>query len=354
MSYALLFPGQASQFVGMGRDLAGRWPAADRVYRIAEQASGLPLRRLCFEGPEDRLTRTANLQPAVVATSLAVLAAAYEEAGLDLNDRFPAVPAPPHAVAGHSAGDLDVADADFPAPPAPPLAVAGHSVGEYAALAAAGALTIAACLTLVAERGRLMESAAVANPGTMLALIGGDADSADNLCAAVRQAVPGSYLQVANHNSPGQTVIAGDLPGIDAARDAARDHGFRRALPIAVSGAFHSEAMRPAAAGLHAALEAVPISPPAVPLVANIDAEMKTDPDSIRAELAHQVTSPVRWADSIQNLAAAGVTTFLEIGPGNVLTRLTGRIVNDVRSESIAEAGAIPLLAAHLTGAEYQ
>ncbi len=329
MSYALLFPGQASQFVGMGRDLVERWPAAARVYDLAENASGLPLRRLCFEGPEDDLTHTANLQPAVVATSLAVLAAGYAEAGLAIADGFS--PAP------------------FPA-----LAVAGHSVGEYTALVAAGALSIPAAIALVAERGRLMEAAAEENPGTMLALIGGDDESAEQLCAAVRETIPGSYLQVANQNSPGQTVIAGDLPGIAAAGEAAREHGFRRALPIAVSGAFHSAAMRPAAAGLRAALEAVAISAPAVPVVANIDAEMKNDPEALREELAEQVVSPVQWTASIRWLGEAGVATFLEVGPGNVLSRLNGRILDDVRSESISEAGAVPSLAAHLTGSEAQ
>jgi [acyl-carrier-protein] S-malonyltransferase len=329
MSYALLFPGQASQYVGMGRDLAEQWPAANRVYDLAEQASGLPLRRLCFEGPEDELTRTANLQPAVVATSLAVLAAGYAEAGLSFED-------------------------GFPTPPSPPKAVAGHSVGEYTGLVAAGALSIPAAIALVAERGRLMEAASEENPGTMLALIGGDDDAAAALCAAVRDAVPGSYVQVANHNSPGQAVIAGDLPGIAAAGEAAREHGFRRALPIAVSGAFHSAAMQPAAARLRAALESVRISPPAIPVVANIDADMKTDPAALREELAEQVVSPVRWSDSIRALGEAGVETFLEVGPGKVLARLTGRILDGARSESIGDAEAIPLLAAHLSGTENQ
>ena len=329
MSYALLFPGQASQHVGMGRDLAERWLAADRIYDRAERASGLPLRRLCFEGPEDELTRTANLQPAVVATSLAVLAAAYAEAGLEVDESFPTAPNPPNAVAG-------------------------HSVGEYTALVAAGALSIPAAIALVAERGRLMEAASEANPGTMLALIGGDDDAAAALCAAVRKTVPGSYLQVANHNSPGQAVIAGDLPGIEAAAEAAREPGFRRALPIAVSGAFHSAAMQPAAAGLRAAVAAVAISAPAVPVVANIDAEMKTDPTALGEELAEQVVSPVRWSDSIRALGEAGVATFLEIGPGSVLARLNGRILDDARSESINDDEAIPSLAAHLTGTEDQ
>ncbi len=329
MRYALLFPGQASQFVGMGRDLIECWPAAGRVYQQAEQASGLPLQRLCFDGPEDELIRTANLQPAVVATSLAVLAAGYAEAGLEIDDSFPAAPAPP-------------------------IAVAGHSVGEYTALVAAGALSIPAAIALVAERGCLMEAASEANPGTMLALIGGDDESAQQLCAAVRESIPNSYLQVANYNSPGQTVIAGDLPGIAAAGEAARKHGIRHALPIAVSGAFHSAAMQPAAAGLRAALAAVAISPPATPVVANIDADMKTDSAALREELSEQVVSPVQWTASIRRLGDLGVATFFEVGPGNVLSRLNSRILDDERSESISGADAIPLLAAHLSRSDTQ
>ncbi len=326
MSYALLFPGQASQSVGMGRDLVERWPEASRVYDIAESAAGLPVRRLCFDGPEEELIRTVNLQPCVVATSLAVLAAAYAEAGLEIGDRFPPAPAPP-------------------------LAVAGHSVGEYAALAAAGSLAIGACLGLVAERARLMQRAADTNPGTMLALIGGDLENARRLCAAVREQIPGSYLQIANLNSPGQTVLAGDPAGIDAARAAAADHGFRRTMPIPVSGAFHSAAMEPAVHDLRAALARAEILDAAVPVVANIDADMKTDAGALRAELAGQVISPVRWSDSVASIAAAGVSTFMEVGPGDVLSRLTARIVPDAQSDAIGDAGAVPRLAARLVGA---
>ena len=325
MSYALLFPGQASQFVGMGADIVQAWPAAARVYDIAESAAGLPVRRLCFDGPEDELTRTSNLQPCVVATSLAVLAAAYAEAGLEIGDRFAPTPVPP-------------------------LAVAGHSVGEYAALAAAGSLTISACLALVAARARLMQEAADASPGTMLALIGGDPANAESLCAALRDQIPGSYLQVANLNSPGQTVIAGDLAGIAAARAAAADHGFRRALPIPVSGAFHSTAMEPAAEGLRAELADAEIFDAATPVVANIDAEMKTDAGALREELAGQVTSPVQWSDSVTNMAAAGVSTFVEVGPGSVLSRLVGRIVPDAHTASVGVTDTVPLLSTFLLG----
>ncbi len=325
MSYALLFPGQASQFVGMGSDLVETWPAADRVYEIAESAAGLPVRRLCFDGPEDELTRTSNLQPCVVATSLAVLAAAYAEAGLEIGDRF----APTSA---------------------PPMAIAGHSVGEYAALAAASSLTISACLALVAARARLMEEAADANLGTMLALIGGDHERAERLCTTVRERISGSYLQVANLNSPGQTVIAGDLAGIDAARAAAVDHGFGRALPIPVSGAFHSAAMEPAAEGLRAELSDAEFFDGAIPVVANIDAEMKTDAGALREELAGQVTSPVRWSDSITNMAAAGVSTFVEVGPGNVLSGLVRRIVANSHTESVGDADTVPVLSTFLLG----
>ena len=325
MKYSLIFPGQASQFVGMGSDLVERWPEAARIYDIAESTAGIPVEKLCFKGPEEELVRTSNLQPCVVATSLAILAAAYSEANLNVGDRFTGVPFPP-------------------------FAVAGHSVGEYSALAAAGVITISTCLSLVAERGRLMQGASDSNPGTMLALLGGTSDSAEELCSAIKLKVSGSYLQVANLNSPGETVIAGDLPGIELARRLASEYGFRRAIPLSVSGAFHSPAMAPAAHGLRRIMLEAVFFEPVVPIVANIDAAMKSDVCAVRKELAEQIISPVCWAESMATISATGVTRFYEVGPGQVLSRLARRIVPDACCEAVGTAEAVPKLAASLIG----
>lgn len=325
VKYSLIFPGQASQRVGMGSDLIGRWPEAARIYDIAEDAAGIPVGKLCFEGPEEELVRTANLQPCVVATSLAILAAAYSEANLNIGDCFASAPFPP-------------------------FAVAGHSVGEYSALAAAGVITISTCLSLVAERARLMQRAADSNPGTMLALLGGTVESAEELCSAIRLKVPGSYLQVANLNSSGETVIAGDLPGIEMARRLASEYGSRRAIPLSVSGAFHSPAMAPAAHGLRRVVSEAVFSEPVMPIVGNIDAAMMSDMSEVREELAEQIVSPVRWAESMTTISASGVTCFYEVGPGQVLSRLAKRIVPDIRCEAVGTAKAVPKLAAYLIG----
>lgn len=311
----------------MGMAVAAGWPAADRVYEIAEQATGRPLRRLCFEGPAEELLQTVNLQPSVVTTSLAILAAAVQEAGGEIGERF----------------DLAVL-------PGPPSFLAGHSVGEYSALAAGGAIAIRQCLELVEERGRLMERAGSRRPGSMLALIGGSAMAAEEFCADIRDRVSGSYIGVANLNAPDQVVLAGDLESIGLAAKEAAARGFRRAIPLAVAGAFHSVAMLPAAAGLNNRLPALEIEAPRLPVISNIDARALADPAAIRRELAAQVSSPVRWADSIAHMAANGVADFWEVGPGQVLTGLARRIVAGGAATAIGDPEGVARLAARLKG----
>ena len=322
-----MFPGQASQFVGMGLEVASRWAAADRVFDIADEATGIPVRRLCFQGPEDELVRTANLQPCVVATSIATLAAACEAAGISPDDGF-----------------------DLTAFAAPPAFVAGHSVGEYSALAATGSLSVHDCLEVIAFRGRAMENAGSQRPGAMLALVAGSPDDAGRLCSDIRGEIDGSYIDIANYNSSDQVVIAGDIESMDRASRKATDYGFRRALPIPVSAAFHSAAMLPAAAELQNRLLAVLLDEPSIPIVGNIGAEPLEAVGSIRHELSAQVASPVRWSESVAYMASHGTKDFFEVGPGQVLSRLINRGEVEVQAVPIGDPTGVKMLADRLTG----
>lgn len=311
----------------MGREIAAAWPAAARVFDVAEEATGIPIRRLCFEGPEDQLVKTSNLQPCVVACGLATLAASLSEAGYATTDTF---------ALGRVAS--------------PPSFLAGHSVGEYAALAASGALAIRDCLALVAQRGRSMLDASQRRPGAMLALLGGSAAAASKLCSDIRDKIDGSYLDVANLNAPDQTVIAGDLESIAKAAQAAPHRGFRRAVPLLVAGAFHSAAMLPAGEELARRLTAVAIESPSVSVIGNIDARPLGDAASVRQELSAQVASPVRWSDSVALIASLAVSEFFEVGPGQVLTRLVPRIAEGVNAFAIGDPAGVERLAARLKG----
>ena len=327
MTYALLFPGQASQYVGMGREVASEWESADRVFEIADACTGLPVRRLCLEGPAEELVMTVNLQPCVVATSIAMLAAACEEAGL----RQP--------------GAFDLGRFRYP-----PAFAAGHSVGEYSALAASGALSVKDCLELVAFRGRAMEEAGRRRPGTMLALLSGSTGAANRLCRDIRESVSGSYLDIANYNSPEQVVVAGDLASVALARRRASEYGFRRALPLRVSAAFHSSAMLPAWARMEERLLAVSLGEPGIPVVGNIDARPLEDAAAVRRELSAQVASPVRWADSVGYIESNGVRDFVEVGPGQVLSRLTARSVDGAKAVTAGDVDGVRKLARRLEG----
>ena len=322
----------------MGADIFRASPAAQRVFAIADSAVGFPLSSLCFEGPEETLRETANTQPAIVATSLALLAALQEAAGAET----PADGEPPVTR------------------PFTPAFVAGHSVGEYAALAAAGALGIGDTLRLVRERGRLMHQEGTVCPSGMAAVLGMDAATLDEVCAEAtretlaalgddQRAHPGAgRVVLANDNAPGQIVISGEQRALDRAMELARARGAKRVVPLSVSGAFHSPVMAPAAAGLAEAVSVAPLCDAAVPLVANITARPLTSATDLRAELARQIESPVQWTRSVEYMAAQGVDTFVEIGSGQVLAGLIKRIAKGAATLSIGSAEDIAASVARL------
>jgi [acyl-carrier-protein] S-malonyltransferase len=296
---AWVFPGQGSQSVGMGRDLAARFPAARASYDEADAALGFPISQICWDGPEDELTRTSNQQPAMVVTSIASLRAL-----LTTN----VLPEPDY--------------------------VAGHSLGEYSALVAAGALQLGDAVRLVRRRGELMEQF---GHGGMVAVIGLDDE-------ALRVVANESGAEVANFNAPGQTTLSGTDEALEVAAIAAKARGARRVIRLAVNGAFHSTLMQPVADQLAADIDRTPISKPTVPLVSNVNAEPIAHPDDIRRELVEQITASVQWTRSVETMVELGVTHFYELGAGNVLTGLISRIdksVTALASEKIfAEAAA--------------
>ena len=292
MADAVIFPGQGSQAVGMGKALAERFAAARAVFEEVDAALGQNLSRLAFEGPEAELTLTANAQPALMAVSLAALRVLESETGFDLPR-----------------------DAAF---------VAGHSLGEYSALAAAGSFAIADAARLLRIRGEAMQHAVPVGTGAMAALIGLDFEAAAALAA---QAAAGEVCQAANDNSAGQVVISGARAAVERAMGMAKAHGAKRALLLPVSAPFHCALMRPAADVMGAALAKVTIAPPKVPLVANVTAQAISDPDEIRRCLIAQVTGTVRWRESVVFMAEHGVTRFIEVGSGKVLSGLVKRIV---------------------------
>ncbi len=340
---AFIFPGQGSQAVGMGADVYRASPAARAIFNAADTAIGFALSRLCFEGPEDALRETINTQPALVTTSLALLAALQEAAGA------PAV--------------ADGAEPPLRAPLTPAW-LAGHSVGEYAALVAAGALDVAAAVRLTRERGRLMHEEGLAIPSGMAAVLGLDAPALEKVCAEATErtraaltpeeaaAHPGAgRVALANDNAPGQIVISGEKRALEAAMELAKAAGARRVVPLAVSGAFHSPVMAPAAGGLGRAVDAAPIRDAAIPIVSNITATPLSAADDIRRELASQIVSPVQWTRSVEWLAAQGVTLFVEIGSGQVLTGLVKRIARDAATLSVSSAADVVAAAPRLAEA---
>jgi [acyl-carrier-protein] S-malonyltransferase len=313
---AWIFPGQGSQKVGSGRDLYEASPAARRVFQRADAALGFLLSELCFHGPENILRQTINAQPAIMAVSLACLEAAHE-AGL----------LPSGQTAAPRRGPIQARLGE-------PAFVAGHSLGEYSALVAAGALDIEDGLRLVRERGRLMQMASEEQPGTMAAILGLDEETAAALCRE-------TGAQVCNLNAPGQIVIGGTLAAVEAALDLARQRGARRAIPLNVSGAFHTDLMTPAVKGMARALERVALRDPQVPVLANGSARPLTSARQVRDELLYQLDHPVQWQRSVEYMASAGVDTFIELGPGQVLTGLVSRIVPGARLINIDGVAAI-------------
>ena len=300
----LLCPGQGSQFVGMGRDLAEAFPIARRTFQEADDALGISLSRLCWEGPEDELTLTINAQPAILVHTVAVWRVLAAERPL-------------------------------------PIAVgAGHSLGEFSAYVAAGSLGFADAVRLVRRRGELMYESGLRRPGTMAALLGLDDAAADDLCLRASRESGGTVV-AANYNSPGQLVISGDVEAVRRAEALARDAGAKRVIPLNVSGAFHSPLMEVAEQGLEQALAAASMSDPAFPVISNVTAALVRDSSAARDLLVRQLTSPVRWVDSMRAMLAAGVTDFVEIGPGNVLSGLLRRIERGATSRTIGTAAEI-------------
>ena len=312
----------------MGRALAEESASAAAVFALAEEVTGLPIQRLCFEGPDRELVLTEFLQPCLAATSLAALAAALEDSGTQDSN----------------------APVSLASVPNPPQALAGHSVGEIPALAAAGALELQDAFTIVAERARSMAGAGETNPGGMLALIGGDLESAYALCEQVDARSPGFRLGVANLNAPGQTVVAGATDALKEAIGLAREWGFRRAVELPVSAAFHTPFMEPARNRLAESVEAIPVRDPRIPVVSNVSGELLADAASVREEIFTQVTAPVLWSKSMQLLSSQGITSFFEVGPGNVLSGLLRRILPSVKGIQVGEPEQLRSLADSLNG----
>ena len=312
MSIAFIFPGQGSQAVGMGADLAETYPAARAVFNEVDEALGQDLSRLMREGPEDKLTLTENAQPALMAVSLAAIKVLATK-GVKLKDRV--------------------------------AYVAGHSLGEYSALAAAGALSLADTARLLKTRGRAMQEAVPVGQGAMAALLGADLDKAQELANAAAQ---GQVCQAANDNAPGQVVISGAKEAIERAIALAPKFGARRAVLLPVSAPFHCALMNPAAEVMRAALQDVEIKRPAVPLIANVLASPISDPESIRARLIEQVTGMVRWRETMLFLKANGASTVYEIGAGRVLAGIARRF-DGVEARSIGAPEELEAAAAALS-----
>ena len=313
----LLLPGQGAQKAGMGRDLAEASAAARRLYEEADRILGLPLARLCFEGPDKELTRTDVAQPAIFVTSLAALAALEEALG----------------------GPLE------------PVMAAGLSLGEYSALAAAGAFSFEDGLRLVRLRGEAMQAASEARPSGMSSVLGLGREALEELCARIQEET-GRICQVANLNSPGQVVVSGENEALEVLESRAREAGARRALRLQVAGAFHSEVMRPAAERLAAALEETPFQEARCPVWQNATARPATEPGELRRHLAEQLTAPVLWEDSFRAMAASpgAEAGFLEPAPGRVLAGLARKIAPEARIRALDGRDSLEALVASLTG----
>jgi [acyl-carrier-protein] S-malonyltransferase len=301
MSIALIFPGQGSQAVGMGKAMADAFQVARDVFAEVDEALGQKLSTMMFEGPETDLTLTANAQPALMAVSLAVLKVLETEAGLDLQKHI--------------------------------AYVAGHSLGEYSALAAARSLSLADTARLLRIRGNAMQAAVAPGVGAMAALLGLDFETA---AAVAAEASQGDICQAANDNGGGQVVVSGAKAAVERAIELAKAKGAKRAVMLAVSAPFHCALMQPAADAMAEALAKVTFAAPIVPLVGNVSAEAGTNPDALREALVKQVTGTVRWRESVAWMAAKGVTRFVEVGSGKVLTGLVKRIAGEAEGISVS------------------
>lgn len=311
--HAFIFPGQGSQAVGMGRDLAAAFAPARRVFEEVDEVLKQKLSKLMFEGPGDELTLTENAQPALMAVSLAVLRVLQAEGGISLKDKA--------------------------------VLVAGHSLGEYSALAAADAFSIADTARLLKLRGQAMQKAVPAGQGAMAALLGVEMDVAREICAEAEIGPAGhEVIACANDNGGGQVVISGHKAAVERAIEIAKSKGVKRAMLLPVSAPFHCALMAPAADAMAEAFANIPPRAPLVPVVANVTAQKVTDPSQIRDLLVQQVTATVRWRESVQEMTALGVDSFIELGAGKVLAGLVKRIAPDAATYSASSPADIEAL----------
>lgn len=314
MARAFVFPGQGSQDVGMGRELAETFAAAREVFDEVDDALGQKLSAIMWDGPKDTLTLTENAQPALMAVSMAVVRVLERERGIRLADTV--------------------------------TYVAGHSLGEYSALAAAGTFSLADTARLLKLRGQAMQAAVPVGEGAMVALLGVGLDVAEKVAA---EAAQGDVCQVANDNEPTQVVLSGTKAAMDRVLEIAKSHGVRRALPLPVSAPFHCALMQPAADAMADALSKVEVKAPVVPVVANVLATPLSDPDEIRRRLVQQVTGTVRWRECVSFMAGNGVTHVYELGSGKVLSGLARRIVSTLEAASISGPADVDAVAPALT-----
>jgi len=301
MKVAYVFPGQGAQWVGMGRDLYDNYNSAKAIFKQADEILGFPLSHLCFEGPEEELRLTINAQPALVLISFACLKAIHDMPGSIL--------------------------------PAPAF-VAGHSLGEYTALAAANVLDFTTTVYLARERGRLMYEAGLSKPGGMVAIMGLDEASLAEVCAE-------TDTQIANFNCPGQLVISGAEENLPEAVDMANARGASRTIPLQVSGAFHTQLMQPAVDGMSEIIATLNFQNPTIPIIANTTAQPLTTTEQVKSELINQLSNSVQWQRSIEYMIDNGVSTFIEIGPGKVLSGLIKRINRNVNTINIGDTETI-------------
>ncbi len=300
-SVGLIFPGQGAQYVGMGKELADRYPKARQVFEEAGDSLGFDLGRMCFEGPEEVLRETVNTQPAILATSVACLAVLKEE-----------------GVEAH--------------------ALAGLSLGEYAALVAAGAISFSETVQLVRRRGQYMQEAVPAGEGAMAAVIGLGRPDVERAC---REAAAAGVVEPANFNCPGQIVIAGVTAAVEKAVALARQMGAAKAVKLAVSGPFHCRLLRSAGDRLAVDLDRIEVREAQVPVVANVSADYVRAPEDIRRALIDQVSRPVMWEDSIRRMTTDGVDTFVEVGPGKTLSGFLKRIAPEARSLNVEDGSSL-------------
>lgn len=304
---AFIFPGQGSQYPGMGKDLADAFPVARQIFEEADDALGMKLSATCFAGSEDELKQTATTQPAILTTSIAALRVVEQETGLR---------------------------ADY---------LAGHSLGEYSALVCSGALGFADAVRTVRARGTFMQEAVPVGAGAMAAMLGIEKEVLEDIC---REAEQGEVVAPANFNSPGQIVIAGHSGAVGRAMEIAKGRGFRKSMLLPVSAPFHCALMKPAAERLNVVLETVTANPMKPPVVANADAAPNADFSRVKQLLVAQVCSPVLWEQSVNTMAAHGVVKFVEIGPGKVLSGLVKRITKEVETANIEDSAGLKALTA--------